>query len=94
MSGIPAVPFGLTLITTAAALLVMMAVTFAVALKAGRHSVVDTAWGLGIALAAVVSLLASAGHGQPGPPLPAAGRLGLLGPAPGRLRHLAQSRSG
>jgi steroid 5-alpha reductase family enzyme len=65
VSGIPAGPFGLTLITTAAALLVMMAVTFAVALKAGRHSVVDTAWGLGIALAAVVSLLASAGHGQP-----------------------------
>ena len=65
MSGIPAGPFGLTLITTAAALLIMMAVTFAVALKAGRHSVVDTAWGLGIALAAVVSLLASAGHGQP-----------------------------
>ena len=65
MSGIPAGPFGLTLITTAAALLVMMAVTFAVALKAGRHSVVDTAWGLGIALAAVVSLLASSGHGQP-----------------------------
>jgi steroid 5-alpha reductase family enzyme len=65
VSGIPAGPFGLTLITTAAALLVMMAVTFAVALKAGRHSVVDTAWGLGIALAAVVSLLASAGQGQP-----------------------------
>ena len=65
MSGIPAGPFGLTLIATAAALLVMMAVTFAVALKAGRHSVVDTAWGLGIALAAVVSLLASAGQGQP-----------------------------
>ena len=39
MSGIPAVPFGLTLITTAAALLVMMAVTFAVALKAA-----GTAW--------------------------------------------------
>ena len=51
MSGVPAGPFGLTLLVTAAALLVMMAVTFAVALRVGRHSVVDTAWGLGIALA-------------------------------------------
>ena len=65
MSGIPLGPFGLTLLVTAAALLVMMAVTFAVALKVGRHAVVDTTWGLGIALVAVVSLLASAGHGQP-----------------------------
>ena len=65
MSGIPAGPFGLILLLTAAALLVMMAVTFAVALKSGKHSVVDTAWGIGIALTALVSLLASAGHGQP-----------------------------
>ena len=65
MSGIPVGPFGLTLMSTAAALLVMMAVTFAVARRVHKHSVVDTAWGLGIALAGVVSLLASAGHGQP-----------------------------
>ena len=65
MSGIPAGPFDLTLIATAAALLVMMAVTFVVAKRAGKHSVVDTAWGVGIALTAVVSLIASAGHGQP-----------------------------
>jgi steroid 5-alpha reductase family enzyme len=65
VSGLPAGPFGVTLLVTAGALLAMQAVTFAVALKAGRHSVVDTAWGIGIALAALVSLLASAGHGQP-----------------------------
>jgi steroid 5-alpha reductase family enzyme len=65
VSGIPLGPFGLTLLATAVALAVMMAITFAVALKAGRHSVVDSAWGIGIALTAVVSLLASAGHGQP-----------------------------
>jgi steroid 5-alpha reductase family enzyme len=65
VSGLAAGPLGVTLLVTAAALLAMQAVTFAVALKAGRHSVVDTAWGLGIALAALVSLLASAGHGQP-----------------------------
>jgi steroid 5-alpha reductase family enzyme len=58
-------PFGITLLVTAAALLAMQAVTFAVALRVGRHSVVDTAWGIGIALAALVSLLASAGYGQP-----------------------------
>ena len=65
MSGIPAGPFAVTLLATAGALLVVMAATFTVALRVGRHSVVDTAWGIALALAAVVSLLASAGHGQP-----------------------------
>ena len=65
MSGLPVGPFGVTLLVTAATLLAMQAVTFAVALRVGRHSVVDTAWGIGIALAGLVSLLASAGHGQP-----------------------------
>lgn len=54
-----------TVAVTAAALLAMQGVTYAFALKTGKHSVVDTAWGVGIALAAVVSLLASIGHGQP-----------------------------
>jgi hypothetical protein len=40
-------PFGVTLLVTAAGLLAMQAV--AVALRVGRHSVVDTAWGIGIA---------------------------------------------
>ncbi len=62
MTGIPAGPFAVTLLSTAAALLVMMGVTFAVALTAGKHSVVDTAWGIGIA---VTGLLSSTGHGQP-----------------------------
>ena len=66
MSGLPAGPFAVTLLSTAAALLVMMAVTFAVALKAGKHSVVDTAWGIGIALVALVGLVSSIGYGQPG----------------------------
>ena len=65
MSGAPGGPFAVTLLSTAAALVVLMGVTFAVALRVGKHSVVDTAWGLGLALAALVSLLASAGHGQP-----------------------------
>ena len=65
MSGLPAGPFAVTLACTAAALLVMMAVTFAVALKAGKHSVVDTAWGIGIAVVATVALVSSLGYGQP-----------------------------
>lgn len=64
MSGLPAGPFAVTLLVTAAALVAMLAVTFAVALKVGKHAVVDTAWGIGIAVAALVSLLSSAGHGQ------------------------------
>jgi steroid 5-alpha reductase family enzyme len=63
--GIEAGPFGITLLATAVALLVMMAVTFTVAIRTGKHSVVDTAWGIGLALIAVVSLIGSAGHGQP-----------------------------
>ena len=65
MSGLPAGPFAVTLGCTAAALLVLMAVTFAVALKAGKHSAVDTAWGIGIALVALVGLVSSIGYGQP-----------------------------
>jgi steroid 5-alpha reductase family enzyme len=66
VTGLPAGPFAVTLLSTAAALLVMMAVTFTIALKAGKHSVVDTAWGIGIALVALVGLVSSIGYGQPG----------------------------
>ena len=65
MSGLPAGPFAVALLSMAAALLVMMAVTFAIALKVGKHSVVDTAWGIGIALVALVALVSSIGYGQP-----------------------------
>ena len=70
VSGLPVGPFVVTLLATAAALLVMMVVTFAVALKAGqhsavKHSVVDTAWGIGIALVALTGLVSSIGYGQP-----------------------------
>jgi len=53
------------LLVTAATLLVLQGVTFLVALRVGKHSVVDTAWGIGIALAALASFLVSAGHGNP-----------------------------
>jgi steroid 5-alpha reductase family enzyme len=55
----------LTLLAAAAALLILQGVTFVVALKVGKHSVVDTAWGLGIALAALAAFLTSLGHGDP-----------------------------
>jgi steroid 5-alpha reductase family enzyme len=55
----------IVLLSTAGALLVLQGVTFAVALKAGKHSVADTAWGIGIALAALTAFLVSAGHGDP-----------------------------
>jgi len=53
-----------TLLITGAALLALQGVTFAVALKVGKHSVVDTAWGVGIALAALTAFLTSLGHGD------------------------------
>jgi steroid 5-alpha reductase family enzyme len=56
--------FGIMLLSTAVAVLALLMVTFAVALRVGRHSVVDTVWGLGFALAAVVALVTSAGHGN------------------------------
>jgi steroid 5-alpha reductase family enzyme len=58
-------PFLVILFCTAAGLLVMMAVTFGIARNAGKHSVVDTAWGVGIALTALVALVSSIGYGQP-----------------------------
>ncbi len=49
--------FGVSLAWTAAAVVVVMALTFAVALRAGKHAVIDVTWGLGFVVVAVVSLL-------------------------------------
>jgi steroid 5-alpha reductase family enzyme len=57
--------FALTALVTACALLALVAVTFVIGASTGRHSVMDTAWGAGIALAGAASLLASIGHGVP-----------------------------
>src|SRR6185437_13643485 len=64
MSGLAPGPFVITMVVTAAALLLLQGLTFAVALKLGKHSVVDTAWGIGIALAALTAFLTSINHGQ------------------------------
>ena len=64
MTGLEPGSFGLILAVTAAALLVLQGLTFAVALKVKKNSVVDTAWGIGIALAALTAFGTSIGHGQ------------------------------
>lgn len=47
--------FAAGLLWTAAAVVVAMAVTFAVALRAGKHAVIDVTWGLGFVAVAVVA---------------------------------------
>ena len=53
--------FLVSLPVTAAAVVVVMAVTFAVAQRLGRHAVVDVTWGLGFAVIAAVSWSMSQG---------------------------------
>jgi steroid 5-alpha reductase family enzyme len=48
----------------ALAMLALLAITFAVSKIVGRHSVVDSTWGLLFVGAAVVSFVVSAGHGD------------------------------
>jgi steroid 5-alpha reductase family enzyme len=49
---------------TALAAVLVLGTTFLVALRVGRHAVVDVAWGLGFVAVAVTSYLASAGEGD------------------------------
>ncbi|WP_019878185.1 DUF1295 domain-containing protein [Sporichthya polymorpha] len=55
--------FGIGLAVSAAAVVLLMAGTFAVARKAGKHSVVDVSWGLGFAAVALSSLAVATGNG-------------------------------
>ena len=57
-------PFFEGLPITLAAVAVTLAITFAIALWRGHHSVVDVTWGLGFAVIAITSLIASSGHGD------------------------------
>jgi steroid 5-alpha reductase family enzyme len=57
------VDFAIVSAASAAALLVVFAVTFGIARRIGRYNVVDVTWGLGfVAVAAVAAIL---GHGDP-----------------------------
>ncbi len=50
----------------AGGILALLAVTFAFGVRRGRHSVIDTVWGLGFVVAGSVSFVLSAGHGDDG----------------------------
>jgi steroid 5-alpha reductase family enzyme len=56
--------FGLTIAATAAAACVLMGFTFMLARASGRHRIVDTTWGIGLAVLPVVALAGSVGSGQ------------------------------
>lgn len=66
MSGFPWGAFALNLAWAAAAALAVMLVTFAVAVRAGVHRIVDVAWGIGFTAVAAVTFAASSGHGDLG----------------------------
>ena len=50
----------------AAGLVVLLAVTYTIAVRQSRHSVIDTVWGLGFVVVAAISWFLSAGHGDGG----------------------------
>ncbi|HTZ42272.1 MAG TPA: DUF1295 domain-containing protein, partial [Jatrophihabitans sp.] len=63
-SGFPVGPFAAALLPAAGAILLVLAITYAASRIAGRHSVIDTAWGLLFSAAAVTTFALSAGHGN------------------------------
>jgi steroid 5-alpha reductase family enzyme len=64
VSAFPVAQFGATLAWAAGAELVVLAATFLVARIAGKHSVIDSAWGLLFATVALVAFVRSDGHGD------------------------------
>jgi steroid 5-alpha reductase family enzyme len=56
--------FAATLPATALTVVVVLGVTFLVALRVGRHAVVDVAWGIGFVAIAATSFLASTDDGD------------------------------
>jgi steroid 5-alpha reductase family enzyme len=64
VSPFPWPDFAASLPWTALAVVAVLAVTFAVAVRQHRHSVMDVAWGPGFVAVAVVSWFLSAGHGD------------------------------
>ena len=65
MADFPWADFARALPFTVLAVVVVLGVTFLVALRLGRHAVVDVAWGLGFVAVAATSLLVSVGEGDP-----------------------------
>ena len=56
--------FGISLPLAAAGILVVLLITYVVSRIAGKHSVIDTAWGLLYCAAALVAFFCSSGHGS------------------------------
>lgn len=65
MSSFDLASFGATVGYAAAGVAIVLAATFAIARRVGRHSVIDTAWGLLFAVVAALAFAGSAGHGDP-----------------------------
>lgn len=65
MSGFAGATLLATLPWIAGAVLVVLAATFVAGRITGKHSVIDTAWGLLFCAVAVVGFVGSAGHGDP-----------------------------
>jgi steroid 5-alpha reductase family enzyme len=66
MGSFPAGAFLASLPFTVLAVLVVLGVTFVVALRVGKHAVVDVAWGTGFAVVALTALVSSAADGAAG----------------------------
>lgn len=60
----PVDAFLLNIAASALAVVVVLAVTFTVAQRQGRHSLIDVTWGVGFALIAVVSAALGTAHGD------------------------------
>jgi steroid 5-alpha reductase family enzyme len=56
--------FGRTLLATAVAVVVVLGITFAVALRVGKQAVIDVTWGLGFVAIALTAFVTSGGHGD------------------------------
>ena len=79
MSSIALGPLLVTLAASAGAVALSMLVAFGLGVVTGRHSIVDTIWGLGFVVVAVVALLASSGEGTPARRLVVVGLVAIWG---------------
>src|SRR5690606_25144624 len=59
MTGFHADTFAVALAGSVAAILLLLGLTLVCALRAGRHNVIDTTWGLAFAAVAVVAFIAA-----------------------------------
>lgn len=64
MSNFPLPEFMVGFVWSVVAVVVVLVITYAVAVRQGRHSVMDIAWGLGFVVIAATSFISSAGAGD------------------------------